>query len=379
MQWVSVVMSLITLSMTAATYLYFQHDDYTSFDKRIQRRSPGVNDPTLISTVVCTLLYISMNAPRIFANALVLSVSPALAIVMIVAEFLINLILCDRWALSLNKNAVFPSGFVTAFINYACPCYPIRKVGRINLFSALLIITKVLFLYPILSNKWLTLQLDQNPNILQCWNVTEILAEKSKVHIKTYPHLNDTFGYDNIVTCEEAEKLNPYLNESSYFQLPRFCACDEHPNDVLFTKTIPSTIAALLVTLGSGYLITLLIRRKKITNFEDKTKICKTKVCKVICCKNKELEQSGGDEEIKLQDVVNPLPIERDYMHNDEKKKTKENQSMQRGWLGSWMSFLLNVRTMFNSSQESAENCKCYYLVLLLICASFIDLIIRKR
>ena len=373
MQCVSVLISLITLSMTASTYLFFQHDDYTSFDKKIQRRTPGVNDPTLITIVVCTLLYIMMNAPRIFANALVLSVSPALAIAMIVAEFVINLIICNRWALSLKKNAVFPSGFVTAAINYACPCYPIRKVGRINLFSALLIITKVVFLYPIISNEWLTIQLDQNPNILQCWNVTELLAEKSKVHVKTYPHLYDTFGYDSIVTCQEAEKLNSNLSESSYFQLPRFCACDEHPNDVLFNVTIPYTIGFLLATLVSGCIITLLIRRQKLTVLEDKIKNFKTKVYRVICCESNEPDNSARGDEVVLQNLVDPLPIETDDIHNKEKTTSKENQRTQTGWLASWMSFLLNVRTMFNSSQESAENCKCdmllnSYRVVLLIC-----------
>ena len=143
-------MSLVTLSMTASTYLYFQHEDYISFDKKRKIRTPGLNDPSLISILACTALYIMINVPRIFSNALILSVSPIMGIVMMIPEFVINLVICNKLALSLKKNAVFPSGFISAAINYACPCYPIRNIGYINLWSTLLIIVKLIALYPIL-------------------------------------------------------------------------------------------------------------------------------------------------------------------------------------------------------------------------------------
>ena len=88
MQHVSVAMSLMTLSLTGATYLFFQHDEYLSYDKRLKRRTPGLNNPKLISTAACTVLYLMVNAPRVFANAIVISSSPILAMLMMVIESL---------------------------------------------------------------------------------------------------------------------------------------------------------------------------------------------------------------------------------------------------------------------------------------------------
>jgi hypothetical protein len=115
--------------------------------------------------------------------------------------------------------------------------------------------------------------------------------------------------------------------------------------------------------LVSGCLITLLIRRQKLTVLEDKIKVFKTKVWKIICCESNEPDNISRGLEVVLQNLLDPLPIETDDIHNKEKTTSKGNQSTQTGWLASWMSILLNVRTMFNSSQESAENCKCDMLL----------------
>ena len=87
-QILSVAMSIFTLSHTAATYLFYQHEEYTSFDKKLQKWFIGLNNPPLISTIICTMLYIYVTAPRIWSNALTLSISPILSLVMFMVEFI---------------------------------------------------------------------------------------------------------------------------------------------------------------------------------------------------------------------------------------------------------------------------------------------------
>ena len=350
-------MSLITLSMTAATYLYFQHEDYTSFDKRWKRRTPGLNDPSLLNILVCTVLYIVVNAPRIFANALILSVSPRWAIIMMFLEFIINLIVCNKLALPLKKNAIFPSGFISAAINYACPCYPIKKIGQINLWSTLLIMLKLLSLYPILYTKSFTLKLDQKPNILQCWDVTEVQQEKSTIHIETYPHLKNLFNGERFITCKDLQDQKYVRNKTSSFNFPRFCACDEGPNDVLFEYIIPMTILALFYSILFGVLITSLIRRTKLTYLQSKvsklTSSIKTFVCQLIkcgiCCKDDKSSKNDGEVE------MDPKKEELTFVNYDEDEQMLE---LAPWWFKIWSSFLLNVRTMFDFSRTSEENSK---------------------
>ena len=148
-QILSVAMSVFTLSNTAATYLFYQHEEYTSFDKRLQKKFIGLNDPPLINTIICTLFYIMLTAPRIWSNALTLSISPKMSLIMFIIELLIMLYVSHRLATPLHQNDSFPSGLVTGVINFLCPCTPLSNLGFINLFSTLLIILKVILLYPI--------------------------------------------------------------------------------------------------------------------------------------------------------------------------------------------------------------------------------------
>ena len=393
-QILSISMSLVTLSMTAATYLYFQHEDYISYDKRLKRRTPGLNDPSFASIMACTLLYIIINAPRIYSNALILSVSPIMAIMMMIPEFLINLIICHKLALALNKNAVFPSGFITAAINYACPCYPVRKIGIINMWSTILIIIKLLLLYPIIYSKLFTLELDQKPNILQCWNVTELQMEKSTIHTDTYPHFKSNFTGDRFIPCNEVQNMKYALDQPLYFDLPRFCACDEGSTDVLFHYTIPMAILMLLYSILFGGLITLLIRRKKLSYVETKVTNCISFVktsfdqimqCHICCREKKSLNHKDDEDTIPMNDgiasdhvdsiekekILELAPTKNSISKSKIRYDEKDEFYFSRWWLELWFSFLLNVRTMFDFSQASAENSKkliIYFLHDILIC-----------
>ena len=147
-QILSVAMSIFTLSHTAATYLFYQHEEYTSFDKRLQKQFIGLNNPPLINTIICTMLYIHVTAPRIWSNALTLSISPILSLVMFMMEFIIMLYVSHRLSTPLNHNLLvitkFPSKLVTGVINFLCPCTPVSNLGFINLFSTITIILKVI-------------------------------------------------------------------------------------------------------------------------------------------------------------------------------------------------------------------------------------------
>merc|ERR1712136_356381 len=65
-QKISVIMSVVTVSMTASTYLFYQHLEYQNFDGN--RTYIGLNNPFITMTLVCSSLYVMLIAPRIWAN-----------------------------------------------------------------------------------------------------------------------------------------------------------------------------------------------------------------------------------------------------------------------------------------------------------------------
>ena len=80
-----------------------------------------------------------ITAPRIWSNALALSITPILSLIMFILELFVMLYVSHRLATPLHKNDYFPSGIVTGMINFLCPCTPVQNLGLINLFSTLLI------------------------------------------------------------------------------------------------------------------------------------------------------------------------------------------------------------------------------------------------
>ena len=57
--------------------------------------------------------------------------------------------LSNKWVVPIDQNLRFPSGMVTAFTNFFSACGPLVKVGWINLLSNILLILKVILLYPV--------------------------------------------------------------------------------------------------------------------------------------------------------------------------------------------------------------------------------------
>ena len=87
-QILSLVLSIVSLSLTATTFLFYQHEDINWYDPETNQPQKGTNNPKIIFIVPATLLYIFLNVPRIIANGMVLAISPSLGVVMITIEII---------------------------------------------------------------------------------------------------------------------------------------------------------------------------------------------------------------------------------------------------------------------------------------------------
>ena len=127
-------MSLFTLSMTSASFLFLQHQQYIIYDKKTDRRFRGIYDPSFIHVILCALLYLFVNVPRVLANAVILSISPKMASVLMVIELFVFLIFCHFYSNRLGNNTLFPSGLVSALANFISVTGSFKKIGHINFF-----------------------------------------------------------------------------------------------------------------------------------------------------------------------------------------------------------------------------------------------------
>ena len=339
-------MSVFTLSNTAATYLFYQHREYISFDERLRKRYRGLNDPPLINTLICTLLYVMITAPRIWSNALALSITPILSLIMFILESFVMLYVSHRLATPLNQNAYFPSGIVTGVINFLCPCTPVQNLGLINLFSTLLIVLKVILLYPI-----------------TIFNVLPV---------------NDNFDRFRCFTTNET--IN-FPNETKY----RACEENETQTQLLFKIVLPLTITSLLImSIPFGFLIPKLMTRAKLTSLNknitaitQKIKACFSNLseCLMCCCeKSKDVEAQSKsdqqtseiDEEVENESLIATNDLELKQPSNDWSKSTPhdvedqliKNESQQATAMGNLLSFVLNIRAIFDELQNQNKDCK---------------------
>ena len=376
-------MSLITLSMTAATFLFFQHSEYTTYHEKLRTRTFGINDPSILYVVPCTILYIGVNAPRIWANALVIAISPTLAIVTLAPDFLLNLIISHKFALNLRKNKKFPDGIVTGIINFVCPCGPVKSIGKINFLSSVIIAAKVCLLYPILMyhEEW-TVQYDNDPDHLRCWSCSD------------YTFLNDSFC-QIISSVEELRSiLQENLNEKV---IPRICGTvstwvsnhsGEEQNDFVFQFIFPMTIFVLLaISVPFGFMITHLMRRSKIDLYLVKChkKIEVTKNKFLLCwnhvrCKDQQVTivRKSITDDVNIageRDKFLSIVLGRNASSNEEglrtsaifgteifieRQKTQLESQRKHQFMNVLLTFLLSVRTMFEveSGSRRNENCK---------------------
>ena len=160
-------MSLFTLSMTSSSFLFLQHQEYKIYDQKTGKTFRGIYDPNIVHVVLCTGLYLFVNVPRVLANAVILSVTPVMALVLMFIEAMIFVSFCHKYSVPLNNNVDFPSGIVSALANYISVTGPFRKLGHINLFSNILLMAKVLLLYPVVYNdtcNTLTVDISKKPD-----------------------------------------------------------------------------------------------------------------------------------------------------------------------------------------------------------------------
>ena len=332
----------------------------------MKKRYRGFNNPSLLYTLFCTIFYVMLTAPRIWANALIIAITPKLALIMIVIEFLINLLISHKFAMGLNENQSFPSGILTAIINFCCPCTHFSNVGKINFFSSLVIVFKVILVYPIVFFNVLTVQNDNNPDQFRCWAS------------------NDTMQH---LTVQESNQ-----NKTSF----RICN-DENPNQFLFEIILPLTISCLLLlSIPFGFLISRLVTRPLLTSLDQKVSFVLNAmktffsncVKRVKCCcddkeddEDKEYDEHKGDSEmidatvsqttqndpadveLGLNPSSNDMPIDglqniseeiEDEFDNKESQVSKSNT-----WKNNVMLFLLNIRTIFDELQHQEDgDCK---------------------
>ena len=391
-------MSLLSLSMTAATFLFFQHNEYTTYDERLRTRTFGINDPLMLYTIPCTLLYVGVNAPRIWANAMVIAISPILAIVTLAPDFILNVLISHKFALHLRKNNKFPDGIVTAIINFVCPCGPVKSIGLINFLSSMLIAVKVCLLYPIIMyyDKW-TVQYDNDPDHIRCWRCID------------YNFLNDTYC-NNTITEHTVQDLKEIISENIYGtpnmseKIPRICGTVsswisypkyEEPNSLLFKIILPMTLFMLLaISVPFGFMISHLMRRSKVELYlvrvNKKIEYCKNELLacwNYVRCKEQPVtiqrdrrsmipaadDTSRSDEKDKFLSIImtSPRPSfdeERprssaifgtDIFIAQQQRRIEAQARYQ--FRNVLLTFLLSIRTMFEMDYGSKRNENCKY------------------
>ena len=136
---------------------------------------------------------------------------------------------------------------MTAIFNAICPNAPVSKVGRLTVLGTTYTVFKILLIYPIVTylseDSRFVIQQTKQPDLFRCWNqgFNDTRCNKIKYDTKN----NDT-------VCS-----------------PRTCESNEMPNDILFHMCIPICIASLLlITIPSGFVISHIMRKNKLQNYE---------------------------------------------------------------------------------------------------------------
>ena len=264
----------MSLSLTAATFLFFQHEEFSTLNEETQRRDPGENDPKLLYLIPTTLFYILVNTPRIFSNGFVLAVAPHVAIIFFVIEFAFGIFLSNRYVHKITDNEVVPGGLLLAITNVMSPTGPIGRIGVINTISSLITICKIGFIFIIVKHldhiHWLMSGICDQPDLFRCFDEDDFRNSNcSKPHYYRYPNNID--------------------NKSPSIISPRSCGPDEIKNDVVTQTIVILTLSIVMISIPAGFLISFLIRKEKLEHFE--------KVVGQFCCKeDDERKESKGYE-----------------------------------------------------------------------------------
>ena len=350
-QLLSIFMSLFTLSMTSASFLFLQHQQYIIYDKKTDRRFRGIYDPSFAHVILCTLLYLFVNVPRVLANAVILSISPVMALVLMLIELLIFLLFCHFYSNRLDNNSIFPSGLVSALANFISVTGPFRKMGHINLFANALLMIKVALIYPIVDNETLTVKICKDPDVFRCWNITE------KINHTCLPS-NETDILNITITT--------FTQESVDLSYRPFCSPDETPNSLLFHFVLPIVLMLIaFISVPFGYLIRYLVTKENLAAFDQyASRLIQEKI-------NKHLECIKSAFSCCLECMKSACSCCSKETNENGEGETPTNSSTQVSTpsnhkkdcnccfgASSLLTFFDNVRAIFSQGRSAAENSK---------------------
>ena len=341
-------MSLFTLSMTSSSFLFLQHQQFIIYDKKTERRFRGIYDPNIVHVLICTVLYLFVNVPRVIANAVIFSVTPIMALILMSIEIVIFILFCHKYSVPLNNNVVFPSGLVSALANFISVTGPFRKLGHINLFSNILLVFKVILLYPIVYTETQTITISNDPDVFRCWNASEVINY-------TYSPSNRTEKINMNITTLTQETID--------LSFRPFCSSNESPNSFLFQTVLPIVLVSIaFITIPFGYIIGALMTREKLLAFDKITK-------SVFKCFGK--RKWTGDDQIResdddaialegitntfLDEKINRPPMKSSSQHSNIHKLNNDESCCGAKTV---ITFFDNVRAMFSQGRSSEKNCK---------------------
>ena len=343
-------MSLFTLSMTSASFLFLQHQQYIIYDQKTERRFRGIYDPNFVHVILCTGLYLFVNVPRVLANAVILSVSPEMALVLMLIELLVFLIFCHKYSNRLGNNTLFPSGLVSALANFISVTGPFKKIGHINFFANALLMIKVALLYPIVHTETLTVDICSDPDVFRCWNMTETIN-------RTCLLANGSEAVNITITTFTQEGIDLFYRP--------FCSPDEAPNSLLFHFVLPIVLMLIaFISIPCGYFIRYQMTKDKLEEFD---KIFKSPFS---CC-SKETNANDDGQTIVVDHKGTLLEDTGETCLEVKSEAMPTNSSTQVSMLGnqkedcnfcfgasSILTFFDNVRALFSQGRLVAENSK---------------------
>ena len=282
-QMISIFVSIFSLSLTAATFLFFQHEEMGELNPKTQQREVGENDPKLLWILTTTTLYLFVNIPRIFSNGLVFSVTPKTAFCLLLVEILISLMMSHFHIGILTDNEIVPGGLLRAITNVMCPTAPYKKIWLINLFSIQYIVVKLIIVYVIVTYySSLLVDVCGQPDIFRCFTEDDFPSNV------TCPLYSSNF-----------DKSRFFSSSSSYlYKSPRLCEHNESKNQVLKTTVIGLIASLILIAFPSGIAISNFTSKKNMKWVDRQV----DNITQIFfgCCKNEQrannVEESSKKE-----------------------------------------------------------------------------------
>ena len=301
------------------------------------------------------MLYLFVNVPRVLANAVIASISPAMALVLMFIELLVFLVFCHFYSNRLGNNSIFPSGLVSALANFISVTGPFRKIGHINFFANALLMIKLALIYPIVDNKTLTVDICMDPDVFRCWNITEKINH-------TCLSSNGTDILNITITT--------FTQESVDLSYRPFCSPDETPNSLLFDFVLPIVLMLIaFISVPFGYLIRYIMTKDNLAAFDQyasrlfQGKINKHLECikSIFSCCSKETndgEMKDVDDKSKSLEDLGEIGLEEKTEATPTKSSTQVSTPSNQKKVSSLLTFFDNVRAIFSQGRSAAENSK---------------------